>query len=247
MMLAVGHRQGELRVGTSGYQYRHWRGDFYPRGLPTARWLAHYTRRFDTVEINNTFYNLPEPRTFDDWREAAPPGFLFALKYSRYGTHMKHLKDPEAALGPFLERAERLGRRLGPILVQLPPRWSADPGRLDAFLRAAPRRHRFAVELRDPSWLCDEVFDVLRRRRAALVIHDLIEGHPVELTADWTYLRFHGRRYGGSYSPQALSGQARRIRRWRGRGHDVYAYFNNDVGGHAPRNAADLRRYVEGG
>jgi uncharacterized protein YecE (DUF72 family) len=245
MMGGVGRRQGELRVGTSGYQYRHWKGDFYPRDLPTSRWFDHYAGRFDTVEINNTFYNLPEPGTFDDWRDAAPPGFLFALKYSRYGTHMKHLKDPEAALEPFLERAERLGRRLGPILVQLPPRWSADPGRLDAFLRAAPRRHRFAVELRDPSWLCDEVFDVLRRRRAALVIHDLLESHPVLLTADWTYLRFHGRRYGGSYSSQALSGQARRIRRWRRRGHDVYAYFNNDVGGHAPRNAADLRRYVE--
>lgn len=247
MMGGGGRPQGEIRVGTSGYQYRHWKGDFYPRDLPTSQWFDHYAGCFDTVEINNTFYNLPEPRTFDAWHEAAPPGFLFALKYSRYATHMKHLKDPAAALEPFLERAERLGRRLGPILVQLPPRWSADPGRLDAFLRAAPRRHRFAVELRDPSWLCDEVFDVLRRRQVALVIHDLLENHPALLTADWTYLRFHGRRYGGSYSPQALSGQARRIRHWRRRGHDVYAYFNNDVGGHAPRNAADLRRYVEKG
>jgi uncharacterized protein YecE (DUF72 family) len=240
----VGRGRGELRVGTSGYQYRHWKGDFYPRELPVRSWFDHYTRCFDTVEINNTFYNLPEAEHFDAWREAAPPGFRFTLKYSRYGTHLKHLKDPEEPLARFVERAERLGERLGPILVQLPPHWGADPGRLDGFLSVAPRRRRFAVELRDPDWLRNEVFEVLRKRRAALVIHDMIEDHPVELTADWTYLRFHGRQYGGSYSPQALSGQARRIRRWLGQGLDVYAYFNNDRGGHAPRNAADLRRYV---
>jgi uncharacterized protein YecE (DUF72 family) len=238
--------KGELRVGTSGYQYRHWRGDFYPKALPLSTWFEHYSSRFDTVEINNTFYNLPEPDHFDRWRQAAPPGFRFALKYSRYGTHMKKLKEPAPVLETFLERAERLRTRLGPILVQLPPHWGADVERLDAFLRVAPRRHRFAVELRDPRWLSQEVFDVLRGRGAALVIHDRIPDHPVLLTADWTYLRFHGQDYGGSYSPQALSGQGRRIRRWLGEGHDVYAYFNNDVGGHAPRNAADLRRYVVG-
>jgi uncharacterized protein YecE (DUF72 family) len=196
------------------------------------------------VEINNTFYRLPEPHVFDDWRRAAPPGFRFALKYSRYATHLKHLSDPEPALERFLEGAERLRSWLGPILVQLPPRWKADPERLDAFLRAAPRRHRWAVELRDPDWLCDEVYDVLRRRGAALVIHDLIDDHPVLRTSDWTYLRFHGRRYGGSYSYQALSAQARRIRCWLRRGVDVWAFFNNDRGGHAPRNAADLIRYA---
>jgi uncharacterized protein YecE (DUF72 family) len=247
----MGRARGTLRVGTSGYQYRHWRGDFYPRGVPTKGWFAHYAGRFDTVEINNTFYNLPDAGVFDGWREEAPPGFRFALKFSRYGTHMKHLKDPEATLDRFLERAERLRSALGPVLVQLPPRWSADPDRLDAFLRVAPRRHRYAVEVRDPSWLCDAVYEALRRRGAALVIHDALEDHPVLLTADWTYLRFHaphhrGRRYRGGYSPQALSGQARRIRRWLHGGHDVYAYFNNDVGGHAPWNALDLRRFVQG-
>jgi uncharacterized protein YecE (DUF72 family) len=239
-------RRGELRIGTSGYEYRHWRGDFYPRKLPHRQWFEHYAERFDSVEINNTFYRLPAPEVFDGWRERAPPGFCFALKYSRYATHMKRLRDPEEALARFLEAAERLRGRLGPILVQLPPHWRADPERLDAFLRAAPRRHRFAVEMRDESWLCDEVYDVLRRRGAALVIHDLIERHPSELTAGWTYLRFHGRGYGGSYSQQALSAWARRIRRWLREGRDVYAYFNNDRGGHAPRNASDLRRLVAG-
>lgn len=239
--------RGEFRIGTSGYQYRHWAGDFYPRGLPQKRWFEHYAEQFDSVEINNTFYRLPQPEVFDRWRERAAPGFLFALKYSRYATHLKHLADPQEALERFLEGAERLRGRLGPILVQLPPHWKADPGRLDAFLRAAPRRHRWAVELRDASWLRGDVYQVLRRHGAALVIHDLLDSHPVELTSDWTYLRFHGRRYGGSYSHQALSAQARRIRRWLRAGLDVYAYFNNDRGCHAPRNAADLRRYVTGG
>jgi uncharacterized protein YecE (DUF72 family) len=241
----LGAERGELRVGTSGFQYRHWRGDFYPPDLPTRHWFRHYSARFDTVEINNTFYNLPEPESFDAWREVAPPGFRFSLKYSRYATHLKHLKDPEKPLERFLERAERLHSWLGPLLVQLPPHWGADPERLDSFLRAVPRRRRIAVEVRDPDWLREEVYEVLRRHRAALVIHDLIDNHPVELTAGWTYLRFHGRRYGGSYSPQALSGQAGRIRRWLDDGRDVYVYFNNDRGGHAPRNAADLRRFVQ--
>jgi uncharacterized protein YecE (DUF72 family) len=135
---------------------------------------------------------------------------------------------------------------MGVILVQLPPRWKADPGRLEAFLDAAPRRHRWAVEFRDPSWLCREVYDVLRAHNAALCIHDMIEDHPRQVTADWVYLRFHGTDYSGDYSPQALSGSARRIRRHLDEGRDVLAYFNNDIGGHAIHNAKDLRRFVEG-
>jgi len=237
---------GNIHIGTSGWHYRHWVGPFYPPGTQPEEFLSCYAERFGSVEINNTFYRLPDARVFDAWRQQAPPGFRYALKYSRYATHMKRLRDPAEALGLFLERAERLKGFLGPILVQLPPHWGADPERLDGFLRATPRRQRFAVEVRDPAWLCEPVYAVLRRHRAALVLHDRIDDHPIELTSDWTYLRFHGRDYGGGYSPQALSAQARRIRRWLGEGHDVYAYFNNDVGGHAPHDAADLRRYVEG-
>jgi uncharacterized protein YecE (DUF72 family) len=236
---------GELRVGTSGYQYRHWRGDFYPTRVPQRAWFRYYAERFDTVEINSTFYGLPDPETVDRWREEAPPGFRFAVKFSRYGTHVKRLTDAARTLERFLAVAERLKARLGPILVQLPPKWGADPERLTAFLRATPRRHRVAVEMRDPSWLCEAVYDVLREHDAALVLHDLIPDHPVVLTTRWTYLRFHGRDHGGGYSPQALSGQARHIRRWLGDGRDVWAYFNNDVGGYAPRDARNLRRFVE--
>jgi len=241
-------RRGALRVGTSGYQYRHWRRRFYPTDLPQRRWLAWYAERFDTVEINNTFYGLPTAETVDHWREAAPRGFRYALKFSRYGSHIKRLKDPEASLPAFLEVAEGLGARLGPILVQLPPRWRADPERLRAFLEAAPRRHRWAVEVRDLDWLRDEVYAVLADHDAALVIHDLIEDHPRVRTASWTYLRYHGTgsRYAGGYSPQKLSAEARRVRRDLDAGRDVYAYFNNDLGGHAVADAATLRRYVTG-
>jgi uncharacterized protein YecE (DUF72 family) len=233
---------GRLRLGTSGYQYRHWRGVFYPRELPVSQWLSFYAQHFDAVEINNTFYGLPAPASFAHWREQTPEGFCFALKFSRYGSHMKRLKAPRSTLRPFLARARRLGPKLGPVLVQLPPRWRADPARLDAFLAATPRGLRFAVEFRDASWLCDEVFAVLERRRAALCIHDLLEGHPRELTAGWTYLRFHGPPAGGGYPPQTRAAWARRIRAWLRRGVDVHAYFNNDVGGHAVADARALRR-----
>lgn len=244
-------KQGAFRVGTSGYQYDHWQGVLYPEDVAKKRWFHVYADTFDTVEINNTFYNLPSAKTFDAWRDRAPDGFEYVLKYSRYGTHLKHLKDPggkEGHVATFLDRADRLGDALGPILVQLPPKWNADVDRLAGFLEAAPPDHRWAVEFRDPSWFRDEVWAVLREHNAALVVHDLVEGHPRKVTADWVYLRFHGtssaRRYAGTYSPQALSGAARRIRRHLARGRDVYAFFNNDAQGHAVRDALDLRRYV---
>lgn len=245
--MALG-RRGRLRIGTSGYQYDHWRGRFYPPGCPKRCWLGYYAGHFDALEINNTFYRLPSEETFDGWREAAPPGFRFALKYSRYGSHLKRLREPEEHVARFVERAERLGSFLGPILVQLPPRWGVDVERLAGFLEATPHRRRWALEFRDPSWLCEPVYALLREHRAALCIHDLIENHAREVTADWLYLRFHGtgRDHSGSYSPQKLSAEARRIARELRRGRDVHVYFNNDVGGHAVENAAALRRYVEG-
>lgn len=236
---------GRLRVGTSGYQYDHWVGDLYPESLPRSEWFARYARTFDTVEINNTFYGLPGPETFDAWRDRAPGDFLYALKFSRYGTHMKHLKDSADTIGTFLERARRLEDRLGPILVQLPPSWHVDVNRLRTFLDAAPGDLRWSVELRDPSWLCDDVFTVLREAGAALCIHDLVDDHPREVTADWVYLRYHGHRYEDGYSHQKLTAEAARASRHLRKGRDVFAYFNNDLGGHAVHDASDFRRYVE--
>ena len=236
---------GRFRVGTSGYDYPHWEGVLYPAALPADRRFGRYAGRFDTVEINRTFYGLPEPATADAWRERAPEGFLYALKFSRYGTHMKHLKDPGRTIPRFLEVARRLEDRLGPLLVQLPPNWRADPGRLAAFLEAVPDDLRWAVEVRDPDWLRQTVYEVLRAEGAALVVHDMIEDHPRELTAGWTYLRYHGNGYRGSYSHQKLTADAGWIAGRLADGRDVYAYFNNDAAGHAVRNAGDLGRYVE--
>ncbi|HWP58403.1 MAG TPA: DUF72 domain-containing protein [Candidatus Acidoferrales bacterium] len=234
----------ELRIGTSGYQYDHWRGIFYPQDLPKKNWFQHYAQSFDTVEINNTFYRLPQPRAFDAWRRQAPEGFCYALKLSRYGTHLKRLKDPEKWIRNFTERAKRLRGALGPILVQLPPNWDIDLQRLETFLKAAPADFRWCVEFRDARWLTDETYELLKRYRAALCIHDMIDDHPRVITASWTYLRFHGVRYGGNYTAEALRRQARQIADYLNQGRDVFAYFNNDRDGHAVRNAADLKKFV---
>jgi uncharacterized protein YecE (DUF72 family) len=238
-------RKGEYRIGTSGYQYKHWQGVLYDRGLPKKDWFARYAEFFDTVEINNTFYRLPAAGTFDTWREQVSGNFLYALKFSRYGSHLKKLKDPEATIGLFVERASRLGSCLGPILVQLPPGWHADPARLASFLDAAPSQYRWAVEFRDRDWLQDDIFAILAEHKVALCIHDMIDNHPIIRTADWIYLRFHGKHYEGSYSHQYLTAQADRIEGWLKDGHDVYAYFNNDARGHAVDNARALKRYVD--
>jgi uncharacterized protein YecE (DUF72 family) len=234
--------RGTFRVGTSGFHYEHWKGVFYPEDLPKSRWFSHYVRNFDTVELNNTFYRLPSASTFDAWKKQAPKNFCYALKFNRYGSHLLRLNKPRPTIGKFLSVAKRLGEFLGPVLVQLPPRWNINLPRLETFLAAAPRAVRWAVEFRDSRWLCPEVFAILERHRAALCIHDMIEDHPRTVTATWTYLRYHGEHYGGSYTPQRLAADARWIRNQLASGKDVYVYFNNDAQGYAVRNAADLKR-----
>src|SRR5690606_13554693 len=184
--------RGTARVGCSGWAYRDWRGPVYPEDAPQRSWFEHYARRFDTVEINNTFYRLPPPAQVERWRDQAPPGFCYAVKVGRYGTHRKKLRDADQWLARHLERVELLGDALGPNLVQLPPNWRRDAARLDSFLEVAPRHVRWAVEVRHESWLHDEVLDVLARHGAALCVHDLLPGHPWVRTTDWAYVRFHG-------------------------------------------------------
>ncbi len=234
-----------LRIGTSGYQYDHWKGIFYPEDLPKKNWFLYYHDHFKTVEINNTFYNLPKAETFETWREKAPDDFCYALKFSRYGTHMKKLKDPAKALDKFMAMAFILQKKLGPILVQLPPHWKANPERLQDFLNKVPPGPRFTVEFRDPSWLDDNIYTILENHQAALCIHDMIDNHPDKATADWVYYRFHGKNYGGDYSHQKLSAVADRLAKHLQEGRDVFAYFNNDLEGHAIHNALDLQRYVD--
>jgi len=236
--------KGKLFVGTSGYQYDHWRGVFYPENIPKKKWFEYYTQTFDTVEINNTFYNLPKAESFDRWREEAPEEFCYVLKYSRYGTHMKRLKDPQDTINNFLERAAHLEEKLGPILVQLPPRWNVNSERLDQFLEATDKNCRWVLEFRNESWLCEEVYNILRKHNTALCVHDLIPDHPHLVTADWTYFRFHGDNYAGCYKENELRETAGRIRKHLNSGLDVYAFFNNDAEGYAVQNALDLRKFI---
>ncbi len=229
-----------VRVGTSGYQYNHWKGILYAEGLPKRQWFNRYCEVFDTVELNTTFYHQPKDSTYENWHDAAPTNFRYALKYNRFGTHIKRLKDAREHMARFLSGAERLKDSLGPILVQLPPKFKKDRDRLDEFLRAAPRRHRWAVEFRDPSWLDDEIFALLRTHGAALVLHDHIKDHQRVLTADWAYLRFHGGENKGSYSNRQLLETVEHIQRYLEEAQTIWAYFNNDLNGYAVYNAMDL-------
>jgi uncharacterized protein YecE (DUF72 family) len=236
-----------IHIGTSGWQYDHWRGSFYPPDLPPEGMLAFYARHFDAVEINNSFYRMPSPAAVAGWRDATPPDFRFAAKASRYLTHMKKLKDPEPGLANFLPRLDALGSKLGPILFQLPPHWRCDLDRLAAFLGALPPGRRYAFELRDPSWHTPAVYALLARHHVASCIYDLggIQS-PLELTADFAYVRLHGpaAAYQGSYDRPALEGWARRLREWAAHLVQIHVYFDNDEAGYAPRNALELRALV---
>lgn len=236
-----------VRVGCSGWQYKHWRGDFYPAELPQSRWLEYYASRFDTVEVNNTFYRLPEAATFAAWGRRAPRAFLYAVKASRFLTHMKKLKDPEEPLKLFFSRAQRLGSTFGPVLYQLPPRWPVNLDRFETFLKALPRSRRHAIEFREPSWYSDDVFALMRRHRVALCLHDMQGSASGKIAiGPFVYVRFHGtQKYSGSYSDAALDSWAEWLAdRVRARV-PVFAYFNNDTGGHAPRDAVRLRDRIQ--
>jgi uncharacterized protein YecE (DUF72 family) len=228
-------------IGTSGWQYADWRGAFYPADLPTTRWLGHYASAFSTVEVNNTFYRLPEATTFDRWKRATPAGFVMAVKASRYLTHVRRLGDPRGSVDLFVSRAKRLGPRLGPVLLQLPPNLPAAPDRLEETLAAFGRRCRVAVEFRHPSWLTDEVFALLDRSRSALVLADR-PGARVDpvVTGGWSYVRFHqGTRTGPRYRRAKLRVWADRIAALPAK--DLFVYFNNDTDAAAPRDAMLLR------
>jgi len=237
----------KVRIGTSGWHYKHWLGPFYPQGLAPSEMLKWYVEHFDTVEINNSFYRLPSASTFESWRRGTPTGFCFAVKASRYLTHRKKLREPDEALQSFLIPARKLGPKLGPLLFQLPPRWHVNTTRLEEFLRALPRRQRSVIEFRDPSWHISSVYELLRRHNVAFCIYDLAGAtSPIELTASFGYVRLHGpgSAYHGSYPSVALEKWAKQIERWQGNLEQIFVYFNNDVEGHAVRNALSLLKLI---
>jgi uncharacterized protein YecE (DUF72 family) len=237
-----------IRIGTSGWIYKHWRDVFYPPGLPVRLWFDHYRQHFDTVELNNSFYRLPSPEMFSQWRKQAPEGFIYAVKASRYITHMKKLSEPESALQKFFPRVKRLGPRLGPVLYQLPPFWRCNAARLRSFVALLPRGFQHVFEFREPSWYCDEVREILSEAGVSFCMHDS-RGQPCPewITGSLVYVRFHGpheQAYTGHYPLKHLRAWARRIDEYQGRGLDVYAYFNNDAAGHAVTNARELQRLL---
>lgn len=230
-----------LFVGTSGWQYPHWRRVFYPEKLPQRAWLAYFAERFQTVEVNNTFYNLPEKSVFDHWRDETPNDFVFATKMSRFLTHLKRLRDPAEPVHRFLERAFGLGPKLGPVLIQLPPRFGVDLTRLEQALAQFDASTRVAVEFRDDSWFSTETSDMLRRRNVAMCLADSPRRRqPAWRTADWGFVRFHegrGPRAPG-YRRDALERWVEKIAELWPRGEDVFAYFNNDAEGYALKDAS---------
>lgn len=241
-----------IRIGTSGWDYPHWMARFYPPALPHAERLAYYARHFDTVEINRSYYRLPTHEQFTAWagEVAGDPGFLFAVKASRYITHLKKLRDAGDALALLVANARGLGSHLGPFLYQLPPHWRANPDRLADFVALLPRDARNAFEFRDPSWLDSRILDILRAHDCALVTAIGAPAFtPLEAaeTGPFRYLRFHTGLYGTGFTEGELAYWARRIAAAATDGLDVYAYFNNDPEGHAVRDATTLRNLLAAG
>jgi uncharacterized protein YecE (DUF72 family) len=235
----------QVLIGTSGWSYKHWARTFYPDKLPHDEQLIYYTQHFPSVEINYSYYQLPPRATFETWKKIAPARYVFAVKASRYLTHMKKLADPEEPLQRLMHNAGGLGRKLGPLLFQFPAQWKLNVERLSAFvdeLRSYPR-HRFAFEFRHKTWLVNDVYELLRARNAALCL-PVGWGIPldVQLTADWTYIRFHGGEHTISFADDELVPWAKRIRAWREQGVDSYSYFNNDGLWHGRPAAIDNAR-----
>lgn len=246
-------------IGTSGFSYSHWGdGVFYPKDLPQKDWFLYYTKHFDTVELNVSFYRLPRKEVFAGWRrKAGPPagGFVFSVKGSRFITHIKKLKDCQESVERFFEAAEGLDVLRSPasppcaplsvVLWQLPPGWKVDYSRLESFLKILPKTFRHAFELRNPTWDDKKIFDLLRKSKAAIVFQDYPEWPVIEeITTDFVYLRFHGRTslYSSCYTEKELTGWADKIKAWQKKGLDCYAYFNNDSLGCAVENAQTLKK-----
>lgn len=232
----------EAYIGTSGWNYDHWRDRFYPPDLPPASWLEFYAGRFRTVEVNYSFYRQPEREVFEKWRHETPDGFTFAVKASRYLTHRKKLNDPEEPLSRVIGNARGLGPKLGPILYQLPPHWKVNLDRLRTFLGLLPTDVRHAMEFRDPSWLCGEVFDLLSEHSVAYCIMSAPDlPREMRATAPFVYIRMHsgGAESEGNYDDMQLEWWAEQVTSFL-KSHDVYVYFNNDYKGFALNNARTL-------
>jgi uncharacterized protein YecE (DUF72 family) len=241
-------KKGSIYIGTSGWHYKHWLGRFYPEGIKEAGQLSYYIQKFKSVELNNSFYRLPSPKTFSGWRKTVPSDFLFAVKGSRYITHMKKLNVERENIQVFFDSVKKLREKLGPILFQLPPKWKLNIERFEKFLRQLPKKYRYSFEFRNHEWYDKEVYALLKKHKAAFCIYEL-DGHlsPKEITADFIYIRLHGPggKYSGNYKDPVLKKWARDCLKWKNEGRDVYVYFDNDQLGYAAFNALRLISLVE--
>jgi uncharacterized protein YecE (DUF72 family) len=239
--------KGKIYIGTSGWNYRHWKGPFYPEEVKQEEMLDHYVRQFNSVELNNSFYKLPDRENFIKWRKSVPDDFIISMKANRFITHMKKLKDPQETLKEQLTNMQGLGQKLGPLLFQLPPLWNANTERLVEFLLALPRKFRYAFEFRHPSWYDESIYRLLAKYNCAFCIYHLA-GHlsPIKVTADFVYVRLHGPegKYQGNYSAGELRQWAHLCNDWSEKGKDVYFYFDNDEAGYAPLNAKKLSQLL---
>jgi uncharacterized protein YecE (DUF72 family) len=241
-------RKSNHHVGTSGWSYDHWKKTFYPQDFPAKDWLAFYAERFSCVELNNSFYHLPQKQTLRQWRDDVPKNFLFTAKASRYITHMKKLNNPRQSLRMFFQRVDVLGDKLGPILFQLPPRWRFNEERLEEFLKSLSKDYRYTFEFRDHSWLNERTCELLEKAGAAFCIYDL-NGFQTDrtVTTDFVYIRLHGPdgAYKGDYSHQRLSTWAKHIKQWLKARKTVYCFFDNDQSGFATKNAGQLQTLLQ--
>jgi len=236
-----------IRIGTSGWSYDHWFSDFYPKSLPKKKAFEYYQSRFDTVELNVSFYRLVPEKTYEAWHQKVKPDFLFAVKGSRYITHIKRLKDFEASLDRFFQTINGLAGNLGPVLFQLPANYHKNTVVLKIFIEGLPKHKRYAFEFRHKSWFEADTYSLLRENNIALAIsHSPRFPYSEELTADFVYLRLHGpgALYAGNYSDGELKEFASKISGWAAGGHDVFAYFNNDAHAYAPKNALKLLELI---
>jgi uncharacterized protein YecE (DUF72 family) len=233
------------RIGTSGWTYKHWKGVVYPSGVPVSKWLRYHSAQFDTIEVNATFYRLPKPDTFERWYRETPEDFLWAVKGSKFITHTRGLKDSGEPLERLYGGLSGLREKLGPILFQLPPRLSYNKNLLLNFCDHLDHSKLHALEIRHPSWIVDQVFQILKEHEVAFCFSDTAGRYPYHetFTADFLYIRLHGSRkmYASEYTEEELQAWARKIRSW---DMEAYVYFDNDFGGFAVNNAKRLREIL---
>ncbi len=241
---------GKIFIGTSGWSYDDWKEKFYPENLKSNDWLNFYADYFNSVEINNSFYQLPSKDTLKGWFKKVPSDFVFSIKASRYITHLKKLKDPKDSLKKFLKRIKYLGHKRGPILFQLPPNWHINTDRLKKFIKLLLKQGKdetYVFEFRDPTWLDKKIKSILKNSSIGFCINDMIDENIDWVTSNLVYIRFHGPNgyYAGKYKDEFLKKWAKKVSKWRQKGKRVFVYFNNDIKAHAIENGGKFKELIK--